>query len=126
MTPSYDGLTPPTEAEVKHAIAMFAERLQAAYGARLAGIYLFGSRARQDHEPFSDADIAVVLRDDEWSLIPEKRRLARLAYDAIVETGVHVQGWPISASAWNNPKSHNDPALVENMRREAVPIGALL
>src|SRR3989304_409697 len=36
-------------------------RLRQAYGQRLRGVYLFGSRARGDHEPDSDVDVLIVL-----------------------------------------------------------------
>jgi predicted nucleotidyltransferase len=117
-------LRPPTDEEVARAIAMFAEAVRAHYGDRLKGLYLFGSRARGDHHPDSDADIAVVLADGDWGGVREKMELADIAYDPIVETGVHVQGWPVSESRWDDPQSRPNPSLVSNMKRDgkALPL----
>lgn len=112
-------LRPPTEAEVTKALALFADAIRGAYGDRLAALYLFGSRARGDHEPHSDADVAVVLVDEDWRYMPEKMRLADLACDVIVETGVHVQGWPVSGKTWRDPAKHHNPGLIRNMKRDA-------
>ena len=111
--------TPPCAEDVARALTLFGEAIRGTYADRALEIFLFGSRARGDHGPFSDADVGVLLADDDWDLLEEKRRLARLAYDAIVETGVHVQGWPVSLSAWEHPETHASPVLVRNMRRDA-------
>ena len=122
MRTTEDILAPPTDADVQRALTLFSEAVAAAYGRELAALYLFGSRARGDHHPFSDADVAVVLHDENWQLVPEKRRLARLAYDVIVETGVDVQGWPVSLAAWREPDRHSNPELVRRMRRDGKPL----
>lgn len=124
MRTTEDILRPPTEAEVEAALRRFAADLRRHYGDRLKGLYLFGSRARGDYEPFSDADVAVVLEDEDWELVGEVRQLARLAHDVLIETGVEVQGWPVSLAAWGEPARHPEPALVKAMRRDAKPIEA--
>jgi uncharacterized protein len=115
-------LRPPTESEVQDALVRFAVDVRRHYGDRVVGFFLFGSRARGDHHPFSDADIAIVLKDENWQQVREIRRLARLAHDVLIETGVEVQGWPVSESAWSQPERHPEPALVQCMRRDAKPI----
>jgi predicted nucleotidyltransferase len=42
-------------------VRILALRLREAYGERLRDVYLFGSRARGDHEPDSDVDVLIVL-----------------------------------------------------------------
>jgi antitoxin ChpS len=118
-----DILRPPTEEEVETAVRRFATDLTAHYGARLRGLYLFGSRARGDHEPDSDADVAVVLDDRDWNFRQEKHAVTDIATEVIIDTGVHVQGWPVTRSAWDDPDKHSNPLLVKNMRRDAKPIG---
>ncbi len=119
-----DLLTPPDEATVDGAVHDFARAVRDAYGDRVKGIYLFGSRARGDHTPNSDADVAVVLDDGDWRVWDEKMRLAGIEYDIIVDTGAEPQGWPIRESEWINPDLHSNPPLVRAMRRDAKPIGA--
>jgi predicted nucleotidyltransferase len=98
----------------------FAREVRRAYGSRLKGLYLFGSRARGDHSPESDADVAVVLADGDWRVWDEKMRLADIEYDIIVDSGVEPQGWPVSESEWRHPEMHENPALVRAMRRDAI------
>ena len=122
MRTTEDILSPPEEAAVVRALELFAVAMCAAYGDRLDGLFLFGSRARGDHEPFSDVDVAVVLRDGDWGLVREARRLARLAHEVLIETGVEIQAWPVSRAAWDDPASHAESELVESMRRDAKAI----
>ena len=119
-----DLLTPPDEATVDEAVHDFARAVRDAYGDRVKGIYLFGSRARGDHTPDSDADVAVVLDDGDWRVWDEKMKLASIEYDIIVDTGAEPQGWPIRESEWINPDLHSNPPLVRAMRGDAKPSGA--
>jgi predicted nucleotidyltransferase len=112
-----DILAPPTEADVERALDLFARAVRGAYGERLAGLHLFGSRARGDHAPFSDADVAVVL-DGTVERALELRRLARISHDVLIETGVDVQPWPVASDAWRDPARHANPRLIEGMRRD--------
>jgi predicted nucleotidyltransferase len=113
---------PPTDEEVERALATFVSDVRRHYGDRLKGLYLFGSRARGDHRPESDVDVAVVLADGVWRPFCESMDIAGIATDTIVETGVHVQGWPVSRSTWEHPETHTNPALIRNMRRDARPL----
>jgi predicted nucleotidyltransferase len=120
-----DVLTEPDDETVNRAVADFARAVKAAYGNRLKGLYLFGSRARGDHTRESDADIAVVLADGNWDYWAEKTLLAGLEYDVIVATGAEPQGWPVRETEWLDPALHRNPALVTAMRRDAKPIEVL-
>jgi predicted nucleotidyltransferase len=112
-------LAPPDDATVEAALQDYAKLVRKAYGERVKGIYLFGSRARGDHRPESDADVAVVLADGEWDSWAEKMRLTDLTYDILIETGADLQAWPLRESEWNAPQRHHNPALVRAMRRDA-------
>jgi len=115
-------LETPDDAAVGRAVRMFAQAVRKAYGNRLYGLYLFGSRARGDHTRESDADIAVILAGTDWDYWAEKMRLADLEYSIIVETGAEPQAWPVQHSEWLNPEMHRNPDLIKAMRRDAVAI----
>jgi predicted nucleotidyltransferase len=103
------------------ALERFKSILSARYGPHLHGLYLFGSRARGDHRPDSDADIAVVLdaADDpigeQWSLID-------LVYDILLDTGVHIQPWVLTKDRLNVPSDRMSRGLVGAIRREGVAL----
>jgi antitoxin ChpS len=113
---------PPTETEVERALADFVETVKLHYGSRLLGLYLFGSRARGDYEPDSDADVAVVLADDGWQFWDEKMQLSDLSFPAIVDWGVYVQAWPVTITTWKNPEGYRNPSLVRAMQRDGKAI----
>lgn len=115
---------PATEDEVELALQAFARAVRSHYGERVRGLALFGSRARRDHHPESDADVAVILEDGDWSFWREKMVLAGLAYDQIMTFGVAIQSWPISASEWHAPERHRNPRFVLNIQRDARSIEA--
>jgi predicted nucleotidyltransferase len=100
------------------ALRLFADAVRRAYGDRLEGLVVFGSRARGSASARSDLDVAVILADERIDRHREKMALADLAYDAIVETGLHVQPWPVSSDEWRHPRSHANPSLVRAMRRD--------
>jgi predicted nucleotidyltransferase len=112
-------LRPRTEEEVRRALTRFAQDARRHYGARLKGLYLFGSRARGDHEPDSDADVAVVLEDGPWKYRDERRALSDLTYDRLIDDGVEIQTIPIALSEWTDPRRHHNPSLVRSMKRDA-------
>jgi predicted nucleotidyltransferase len=111
-------LEPPDDATVARALRDFAAAVRRHYGDRLRGLYLFGSRARGDHTPESDADVAVVLADDGWRVWNEKKVLIRLSYDLIIDTGADIQAWPIRESQWQEPERHHNPAFAKAIRRD--------
>jgi uncharacterized protein len=111
----------PTEKEVWDALRCFAEKVQLNYGARLKGLYLFGSRARGDHHPESDADVAIVLEDGDWRFWDEKMRLVELGHDMLVDFGAYIQPWPFAASEWHSPAGSRQ-RLIESAKRDARPL----
>jgi predicted nucleotidyltransferase len=115
-------LRPPTRSEVETALAQFAARVRDHYGDRLKGLYLFGSRARGDHRPDSDADVAVILQDDGWTGWQERRTLNWLAYDPSLDSGLAIQAWPFSEEQWTRSDRRSTSPLIEAARREAEPL----
>ena len=81
------------------ATRLFAEQIAARYD--VAGALLFGSRARQNHHPDSDADVA---------------------FDVLLETGIRVPPLPVWLDEWEHPERHANPALLANIAREGVRV----
>jgi len=83
-------------------------------------LVLFGSRARGDNLPESDADVAVVLRgpiSDRWAL---KRLVIEDTYPILLETGLYIQPWPLQEGELGDPERSSNPALVRNVVREGI------
>jgi predicted nucleotidyltransferase len=114
-----------TVVALEDALGAFAADLRSHYGARLVGVYLFGSRARGEARMDSDADIAVILDDASVRLWDEKTVLIDLAYEHILDSGVHIQAWPFTRSEWERPDGGPNAQLLRSARREAKPIGGL-
>jgi antitoxin ChpS len=81
---------------------------------------LFGSRARGDNDPESDADVAVILRrriTDRWSV---KRLIIEDTYPILLETGLYIQAWPLEEGELDDPDKSSNPALLRNVVREGI------
>ena len=115
-------LEPPDDATVAKALQEFAALVRAHYGERVRGLYLFGSRARGDHTPESDADVAVVLADDGWRYWDEKMQLSDLSYEMLLNDGAYIQAWPVTITAWDAPDTYRNPSLIRAMQRDGKAI----
>ena len=80
-------------------LSEFKREAQQLYGDRLKGVYLYGSRARDEAEPDADVDVLIIL--DDWSNYAEEvdrtgeigSRLS-LAYDlSISQVFVRERDW---------------------------------
>ena len=90
------------------------------YGPRLVDIFIFGSRARGDARPDSDADVAVIIEDGDWEFWEEKWLLAGLAYDVLLEHGLYIQPWPFPRSAWQSPPTHRRQHFIEAIQKDGL------
>lgn len=91
-----------------------------AYGDRLAALYVFGSRARGDHRPDSDLDLAVVLRNASSSLANDDDALLDVTYPIEIDHGVHIQAWALAADETGQPSTAFRSRLAETVRREGI------
>jgi predicted nucleotidyltransferase len=57
---------------------------------RTRGAILYGSRARGDHDPDSDADLLVLLEGEHQRFVTTKLAMTDLAYDVLLETGLYI------------------------------------
>ena len=97
------------------------QRLRRRFGRKYVRLILFGSRARGDNAPDSDADVAVVLRGpigNRWSV---KRQIIEETYPLLLATGLYIQPWPISEGELKRPGRSPRPGLLRNIVREGVP-----
>jgi len=90
------------------------------YGDRLAALYVFGSRARGDHGPDSDLDLAVILRNAPSSLAHVDNALLDVTYPIEIDHGVHIQAWALAADDAGQPSTAFRSRLAETVRREGI------
>ncbi|NEX22949.1 nucleotidyltransferase domain-containing protein [Thiorhodococcus mannitoliphagus] len=103
----------------QEALRSFQAILHAKYGAHLRALYLFGSRARGDHRPDSDADVAVFL-DEVTDPIGEQFDLIDRGYDILLRTGINIQPWVFEQENLSDSAPHRAAHLVTEIRREGV------
>jgi len=108
------------DAKTLDAVSAFKGKVSSLY--QVEETWLFGSRARGDFRADSDADVAVILRDPPGDFVETKLAMADLAFDVMLESGVVVQPMPIWRSAWDDPDSHSNPALIRSIRGEGIPV----
>ena len=109
--------TTPT-ADFNAAVRRFMEMTRRQYSVRDA--YLFGSHARGEAHSNSDADIAVLLQGAPGKRVDEALKMADIAFDVMMETGVLVEAIPFWETEWEHPEQFNNPALIANIRRDGV------
>ena len=81
---------------------------------------LYGSRARGDHQPDSDADIAVILRGERGDRAAASLDMAGIAFHVMLKTGVMVQGLPLWEDELRQPDTFSNPVLIKNILRESI------
>ncbi len=91
------------------------EGLEAIYGPRLRGVYLYGSYARDEADPESDVDVLVVLEDFE-SYCGEVDRTGQLNADLCLKYSLSATPVFLREREW----LHGDAAFLINVRREAI------
>jgi hypothetical protein len=95
-------------------------RLHAKFGDDYLRIILFGSRARGDHRPDSDVDVAVVMRADISNRWKSKRAIIGVTYPLLLETGLYIQPWPVSQTELDDPAKSTIAPLLRSIIREGV------
>lgn len=100
---------------LKSLMAELKEGLQALYGQRLRGVYLFGSYARGEADEESDVDVLVVL-DDYESYGAEVERTGMLGAELSLRYGVSVSKVFLRESEWRD----GDTPFLANVRQEAI------
>jgi predicted nucleotidyltransferase len=106
---------------LRAALRTLDAKLQERFGRNYLRLILFGSRARGDHKPDSDADVAVVLRgpiDNRWSL---RRMIVEDTYPILLDTGLYIQAWPFEQRELDDPGMSPNQELLRNVLRDGIP-----
>ena len=86
----------------------------------MTGSILFGSHARNDTHPDSDADLAILLKVRRGRRVDIALEMADMAFDVMLETGIMIEPLPLWEEKWSNSETFNNPSLLENIRREGI------
>ncbi len=97
-------------------LTRFRAALDAAYGERIARVVLFGSRARGDHRPDSDYDVAIFLKGFS-SFGREIEPLAAIETEILDDTGALISALPMPESMYDERTG-----LMHEMRREGIDL----
>jgi len=108
------------DAETRSAVEVFHARLSRRYGARLRGLVLFGSRARGDHRPDSDADVAVFLEAVE-DPVAAQMDIADDSYAIFLSHDLLIQPWVFSGSPEHPGRTHG-ARLLASIQKEGVKV----
>lgn len=106
------------DADTERAARAFLQRLEGEYS--VADALLYGSRARGDHEPDSDADLALILKGEKGDRYKVVRDLGGVGFDVMLETGILVHALPLWEREFQEPERFNNPALIANIKREGL------
>ena len=109
---------PALDAETERAARVFMKRIEGKYPT-IEGL-VYGSRARGDHRPDSDADLAVILKGERGDRYKVSGEMAGIAFDVMLETGILVQAVPLWEGEFKQPERFSNPALIGNIKREGL------
>jgi predicted nucleotidyltransferase len=97
------------------------DKLQALYGERFRGLYVFGSYARPDAgiklSEDSDLDIALILSDFD-SIYDERKRFGDITYDLSLEHGLVISVVPIREADFREGRTN----FTRGISQYAVPV----
>ena len=127
------GMTDPSQQTAEHptgasgyALDSDTARAARAFMLRIADRYsvtegfVYGSRARGDHKPDSDTDLAVILKGERGDRYKVSGDMASIAFDVMMETGVLVSALPLWEEEFRQPERFSNPALIANIKREGL------
>jgi len=102
------------------ALETFRIRILNRFGGRLRGLVLFGSRARGDHRPDSDADVAVFLEavDDP---VAAQMDIAEDSYAVFLSHELLIQPWVFLGTP-EHPDRSRAAHLLDAVEAEGVKV----
>ena len=102
--------------QLKQLLAELKAGLETIYGARLKGLYLYGSYARGDQQKDSDIDVLVVL-DKIEHYAGEVDRCGQLTSEISLKYGVSISKVFVPEEDWQRKQ---DSFFLDNVREEAI------
>ena len=105
------------EFDLHPAVLRFRDAVRNQFGDRLELIVLYGSRARGDHRPDSDYDIAIFVRDLD-NLFTEYAPLAAIAGQALAQDDIEINAQLHPADAWQTSTA----PLLRHIRQEGLAL----
>jgi predicted nucleotidyltransferase len=109
---------PQIDQNSRQAILSFSKKVHQAF--QIDQIIMFGSRARGDHHPESDLDLAIIMSTPNGDFFQSKFAMDDIAYDILLETGIRIQPLPIWKDEWNNPETYSNPYLLSNIQQYGI------
>jgi len=102
--------------KLKQLLAELKAGLKGIYGARLKGLYLFGSYARGEQDAESDIDVLVVLDSFDPSYSAEVNRTGDLGSELSLKYGITVSKVYVKETDW----TQKETPFLDNVREEAI------
>jgi uncharacterized protein len=106
--------------ETLAAVQAFAERIRRDFPVKQ--VILYGSRARGDHQPDSDVDVAVVLAGERQRRGDFAARMAKPLADILFDTGLVLSAFPMWEDEWHNPDLAFNPWHIRNLKRDGIAL----
>ena len=107
-----------TQMDIWEAVLKFQELLSD----DVTQLILFGSRARGDYRPDSDANVAVLSRGDPDDAIVILLSLSDLAYKVLLSTGVRIRPFLVWETGWCDPESSAQKDTLQDIAREGITL----
>jgi predicted nucleotidyltransferase len=114
------GPAPLIDVDTERAARVFLKRLEGRFA--ILQCILYGGRARGDHAPDSDADLAVIIGGERGDRVAASLEMAGLAFDVMMETGILVQSLPLWDEEFRRPETFSNPALIANILRDGISL----
>lgn len=112
-----------------NAIRLFVSYLSKAELDNVSKVILYGSRARGDHRPDSDIDIAVIFHHanpDEAVRHKLQMRLSEIRSEAMLQADIPVSAIALWETQVHHPEAQNNPYFFHDINAEGIDVDNLL